>query len=246
MQHGRPDDEAVRQMPVVRHGVVTPQDIDINDHMNINVYFRLLTESTIEALEPQGLGFDYPRTRAMGLFSVDHHAHYLAELRLHAPYTLHVRLLSATDRGVHTVAYLRDSNRERVSCTLESALLNVDHASRKVARFPPDITQRLLDRYQLDAALPWDPATCGRITIPGRPLLGPLATCGDAPNPSLEPWLSTAIREARQTIADLDGSETSNSDALFYTMGYNELRVALEDLLAALDSSHPGPPPNKY
>jgi len=64
--------------------------------------------------------------------------------------------------------------------------------------------------------------------------------------PDVEPWLNTAMREARQTIADLDDSETSNSDALFYTMGYNELRVALEDLLAALDSSHPDPPPNIY
>ncbi|QTV80468.1 hypothetical protein [Microbacterium sp. NIBRBAC000506063] len=43
---------------------------------------------------------------------------------------------------------------------------------------------------------------------------------------------------------NLDGSETSNSDALFYMMGYNELRVVLEELLGALDSSHPDSPPN--
>ncbi|MBN9170350.1 MAG: hypothetical protein J0I50_00415, partial [Microbacterium sp.] len=61
--------------------------------------------------------------------------------------------------------------------------------------------------------------------------------------PDAEPWLDIAIREARQTITDLDGSETSNSDALFYTMGYNELRVALEELLGAFDSAHPDSPP---
>lgn len=60
--------------------------------------------------------------------------------------------------------------------------------------------------------------------------------------PDVEPWLDVAIREARQTIADLDGSETSNSAALFYTMGYNELRVALEELLAALDFTQPDSP----
>lgn len=62
--------------------------------------------------------------------------------------------------------------------------------------------------------------------------------------PHVEPWLDVAIREARQTIADLDASETSNSDALFYMMGYNELRVALEELLGALDSTQPGSPPH--
>lgn len=62
--------------------------------------------------------------------------------------------------------------------------------------------------------------------------------------PDVEPWLDVAVREARQTIADLDATETSNSDAMFYTMGFNELRVALEELLGALDSSHPDSPGN--
>lgn len=58
----------------------------------------------------------------------------------------------------------------------------------------------------------------------------------------MEPWLDVAIREARQLIVDFDATETSNSDAMFYTMGYNELRVALEELLGALESSHPDSP----
>ena len=52
-----------------------------------------------------------------------------------------------------------------------------------------------------------------------------------------------AVREARQLLANLDATETSNSDAMFYTMGYNELRVALEELLGAFDSAHPDSPP---
>lgn len=64
--------------------------------------------------------------------------------------------------------------------------------------------------------------------------------------PDVEPWLDVAIREARQTIADLDATETSNSDALFYTMGYNELRVAMEELLGALESSRPDSPEMRH
>jgi len=62
--------------------------------------------------------------------------------------------------------------------------------------------------------------------------------------PDVEPWLDVAVREARQLLANLDATETSNSDAMFYTMGYNELRVALEELLGALYSSHPDSPGN--
>ena len=62
--------------------------------------------------------------------------------------------------------------------------------------------------------------------------------------PDVEPWLDVAVREARQLLANLAATETSNSDAMFYTMGYNELRVALEELLGALYSSHPDSPGN--
>jgi len=55
--------------------------------------------------------------------------------------------------------------------------------------------------------------------------------------PDVEPWLDVAIREARRLIADFDTTETSNSDALFYMMGYNELRITLEEILGALDST---------
>lgn len=62
--------------------------------------------------------------------------------------------------------------------------------------------------------------------------------------PDVEPWLDVAIREARQIVADFGATETSNSDTMFYLMGFNELRTALEELLSALESSHPNPPPN--
>ena len=35
-------------------------------------------------------------------------------------------------------------------------------------------------------------------------------------------------------LADIVGGETPGSDALFYTQGYNELVIVLEELLAAL------------
>ena len=52
--------------------------------------------------------------------------------------------------------------------------------------------------------------------------------------PDIETRLQAATRQARTVLADIVGGETPGSDALFYTQGYNELVIVLEELLAAL------------
>ncbi|MFT3797478.1 thioesterase family protein [Microbacterium sp.] len=160
----------MQQLAVVDTGVVSPDDIDFNDHMNVNVFLRILTETTIRGLEPAGLGFGYPALHRCGLFSVDHHAQYLSELRLGAPYSTHVRLVAASESGVHTVAYLRDVEGRRVAATLESLLLNVDHATRRVVRMPAEIQQRVAELSRAHRALLWPAQVCGAISVPGRAL----------------------------------------------------------------------------
>lgn len=170
MRGGRPADADILQLPVVDRGAVAEGDLDFNDHANVMVYLRILIDTTVRGLAPGGLGFDYPPAYRCGLFAVDHHAQYLSELRLGDAYTTHVRLLHATDRAVHTMAYLRDAARGRVATTLESLFLNVDQGTRRVAPFAPEIRPRLAEFARRSAELPWRAATCGAIGAPGGPL----------------------------------------------------------------------------
>ncbi|QYF97093.1 hypothetical protein [Microbacterium sp. PAMC21962] len=52
--------------------------------------------------------------------------------------------------------------------------------------------------------------------------------------PDIETRLETAIREARQIVADLDSGERPGMDGVFYMHGYEELHIALDELLDAL------------
>ncbi|WP_051423383.1 thioesterase family protein [Arthrobacter sp. MA-N2] len=168
MRGGHPVDDEVLRLPVVDRGVVGTADIDFNDHMNVNVYLRILTTTTIRGLEYCGLGYDYAPKYHCGLFSVDHHARYLSELRLGAPYTTHVRLIEASDRGVRTVALLRDVEEQRIACSLESLLLNVDHVTRKVTPFLPGIAERLAEATKEASGREWSATSCDSIAIPGK------------------------------------------------------------------------------
>lgn len=52
--------------------------------------------------------------------------------------------------------------------------------------------------------------------------------------PGSETRLQTAMREAREVIADLDDTSPANMDQMFYMQGYEVLRIQLEELLNAL------------
>jgi acyl-CoA thioester hydrolase len=171
MRGGRPVDEEVRQLPIVDRGVVTEEDIDFNHHMNVIVHLRILTTATINGLTSGGLGYGYPSVYKCGLFSVDHHAQYLSELVGEQEYTAHVRLLAASDRSVHVMAYLRDVSGKRIAATLESLLLNVAYGTRQVAPFPDPVLAPLSELLRAHQSLDWVAKTCGAIIVPGRDLV---------------------------------------------------------------------------
>ncbi|WP_404444923.1 hypothetical protein LG315_13025 [Microbacterium marinum] len=54
--------------------------------------------------------------------------------------------------------------------------------------------------------------------------------------PGIETRLETAVREAREVIADLDDTPPSNMDLMFFMQAYDELHMHLEELLEALRS----------
>lgn len=170
MRGGRPEEADVAELPVVGRGAVTEADLDVNGHMNVLVHLRLLTDATVIGLAPGGLGPGYPTLHGCGIFSVDHHVQYLSELRLGDQYTTHLRLLGASDRAVHTMVYLRDVRRQRVSTTLETLFINVNHGTRRAAAFPSEVRRPLAELARRDADLRWPAPTCGSIELPGQPI----------------------------------------------------------------------------
>ena len=162
---------SVADLPAVDSGVVHFAQIDANRHVNVIQYLQILTDATIIRLSDYGLDPDYPLRRGKGIFSVDHHARYLRELRLGDEYSVHVHLISATDKAVHTMACLVRSATGQTSCTLESLLVNVDLDTRHVVRFDDDIQQLLSAALTESVELDLSGSCCELIRIPGISLV---------------------------------------------------------------------------
>jgi acyl-CoA thioester hydrolase len=174
MPRSAPPWESIVGLPVRHAGRVHSAQLDHNGHLTVTEYFTLLTAATTSACGDFGLSLWYPVERGMGLFGVDHHARYLHELRLGDSYGAYVRLLDATDMGVHTMAYLLDMTRPRVTATLETVLLNVDLESRRACSFASDTKGLLYDGLLQADGLNWEATVCGSMGLPGRSL-GPVA-----------------------------------------------------------------------
>ena len=67
-----------------------------------------------------------------------------------------------------------------------------------------------------------------------RPSASPHPECAE---PGIETRLETAVREAREVIADLDDTPPSNMDQMFYMQAYDDLHMHLEELLTAIDEA---------
>lgn len=171
MKNPQPTFDEIRDLPPVTIGQVKEEHIDINGHMNVTCYFEILTSGTIAACGEYGLDLSYQPRQGMGLFAVNHHAGYLRELRLGARYSVHVRLLDATAQGIHTMAYLVDTENRKVATTLESLLLNVNLSTRHVDQFPPSTLDALTAGLERGNGLPWTSSGCGTIRLPRRSMI---------------------------------------------------------------------------
>lgn len=159
--------EEVEQLAAIAEGVVAPEHIDANGHMNIRHYLEYDALGTLAVVEEIGIDDDYRAERGMGLFTAEHHLLYHQELRKGDRFSVHLRVLARGARSLHLMAFLLDQDRRRLSNTLEVIAVHVDLATRRSTTMPEDIAAGF-DRLVAESdALAWHAPTCGAMGIRG-------------------------------------------------------------------------------
>lgn len=144
----------IHELAAVREGVVEPDHIDLNGHMNAS---HILTEhvtSMRAALAGVGVGPQYVRTRGMGTFAAEQHLRYLNELRLGTRFSVRVRFLARADKALHAASYLVDESAGRVANVMETIVIHIDQSTRRATTIPDDLRSRL--DAQIGASLSWE------------------------------------------------------------------------------------------
>jgi acyl-CoA thioester hydrolase len=134
-------------------GVVLPEWIDSNGHMNLAYYVVLFDQATDAVWDALGLGDGY-RLSGHGTFAVEMHMLYAQELLVHERVRMISQILDVDSKRLHLAHEMRRLSDDAVACREEIMFLHVDLASRKVAPWPGWLQTRLDAASGAHAALP--------------------------------------------------------------------------------------------
>jgi acyl-CoA thioester hydrolase len=145
---------------------VEPQWIDYNGHLNMAYYNVLFDRSLDEFFTMLGIGPHYLKTRHKSTMTAECHVRYLREIHEGDPVQVHMRLVAADEKRLHTFEELRHATEGWISATSENMTLHIDMDIRKVAPFPPDIAARIQAVAAAQAKVTRPDGLGKRITMP--------------------------------------------------------------------------------
>ena len=145
----------------VAEGVVKPEWIDVNGHMNV-AYYVLAFDLGVDALWADfGITNEYIEQSAGSTFAVESHVTYRRELLEGDPYVVTAQLLAYDNKRIHQFQRLYHAEKRFLAATAEWMNLHVDLAVRRVTHWPDDILQNLASFAAAQDARTY-PAEAGR------------------------------------------------------------------------------------
>lgn len=141
-------------------GVVRPEWIDSNDHMNLAYYIVLFDQGTDGLYDALGMDRGYKARTGCGTFAVETHTLYENELLLGERVEIRSLLIAADAKRVHLAHEMYRVSDGARTAMQEILLLHVDLSSRRVCPWPADVRARMEAARAAHAGL--RPAWLGR------------------------------------------------------------------------------------
>lgn len=148
-------------------GVVLPEWIDANGHMNLAYYVVLFDLATDMLYDALGLGQEYRKATGNSTFTAETHTLYEREVRLGERVRVVPYILGADAKRLHYFHEMFHAEHGHRVAAQELIALHIDMSVRRVAPFPADVAERLQAAVQERAGRPMPPGVGRRIAMPG-------------------------------------------------------------------------------
>lgn len=149
-------------------GVVRPEWIDANGHLNLAYYvvlFDLATDAMYDAL---GIGQAYRDATGGSTYTAESHILYERELLVGERVRITTHLLAVDSKRLHYFHEMFHAERGHRCAAQELMALHVDLAVRKTAPMPPHLLERLRAVVRAREGQPLPDGVGRRITMPVR------------------------------------------------------------------------------
>lgn len=163
MATDRPPFPAVAQvleLPSLSIRTVPPEWQDLNGHVNVRHYLELYDEASRPLLPVLGLE-GLTGNGGLGLFDLEHHIAYLAELHVGDQVSAHLRIVARSAKRFHGIMFVVNHTRRQLASTLEFVSTAADLALRRSVPLPSAAARWLDEAIAAQARLAWPAPLCG-------------------------------------------------------------------------------------
>ncbi len=143
-------------------GVVPPQWIDYNGHMNVAYYVLAFDYATDAFMESLGMGREYRERAQCSTFVVETHVNYQRELVAGDPMRVTTQLLGFDSKRIHYFHRLYHARKGFLAATTELMVIHVELTERHSASMPLPAMDRLSVLMAAHVQLPRPPQS-GRV-----------------------------------------------------------------------------------
>ena len=146
-------------------GVVRPEWIDHNGHMNVAYYLMAFDEAVGELLDFVGLTRAHKRANNCATFVGDFHIHYARELLEGDPIRITHQLVDCDPKRIHLCQAMYHAEEGYLAARSELISLHIDMSVRRVSPMDPKIYERVAALREAHRALPAPPNQSRTIVI---------------------------------------------------------------------------------
>jgi acyl-CoA thioester hydrolase len=142
---------------------------DRNAHVNIR-YLLAVFDDAGDAFYPTvGLDDASHRGRESGTMDLEHHTHFIREVRAGDSLAVYLRIVGVGPKRFHYVMFLVNQSTGQLASMFECVNTFVDLAARKSATWPEDVRSHLLSQLAKHAAVSWPAPLCGSMSVVAEP-----------------------------------------------------------------------------
>lgn len=135
--------------------------LDENGHMNMRFYLHVFDDAGYAFVEQFGLTPEYHQQQHTGGFDLEHHIHYLREVRAGDVMTVYARLVARSAKRIHYLMFFVNETRGTLASIFECVNSFADMTERRTAPYPAEIAAKIDALLAQDQALDWDAPICG-------------------------------------------------------------------------------------
>ena len=151
------------EAPLCLHrGVIRPEWIDYNGHMNVAYYVLVFDLGTDALLDYLGIDASYRERTGFSTYVLESHITYERELKEGDAYRVSVQLLDADAKRLHYFEQLYHEPDDTLAATTEIMLMHMDMASVRSTPMPEPVRTSVASLMESHGNLP-RPPQAGRV-----------------------------------------------------------------------------------